>query len=130
MSMKGSVAMAQESDMPRTPETPRRLHLRLADALQVEREGQPSLPLALRDAALLAWLVVEGPTPRARLAALFWPASSELRARAALRQRLFQLKSNLGADLAEGTPFLRLAAGVSLERCCDWNRCPSWPTSA
>ena len=48
------------------------------------------LPLAPRDALLAAWLAIEGPTPRARLAALLWPEAEPGAARNALRQRLFQ----------------------------------------
>ena len=33
----------------------------------------PFPELAARDAALLAWLALEGPTPRVRIAALLWP---------------------------------------------------------
>jgi DNA-binding SARP family transcriptional activator len=74
--------------------------------------GQPPRELAPREAALLAWLAVEGPTPRARLAAVLWPDSDEAAQRNALRQRLFQLKRQFGCDLALGTTTLALAAGV------------------
>ncbi len=47
-----------------------------------------SVPLASRDAALLAWLALEGPTSRTRLAALIWPDSAPEEARNSLRQRL------------------------------------------
>jgi len=86
--------------------------LRLSDLPQIERPGGEPLPLAARDAALLAWLAVEGPTSRDRLGALLWPGSSESQARNTLRQRLFQLKKALGADIATGSPTLALAPGV------------------
>lgn len=73
--------------------------------------GAP-LPLAERDAALLAWLAVEGPTPRTRLAALLWPASPPADARNSLRQRLFKLKRQLGTDLVAGQATVALAPGV------------------
>lgn len=61
---------------------------RLCDARTVE--------LAARDALLLAWLAVEGPTPRARLASLLWPASTDDAARNALRQRLHSCAGSAG----------------------------------
>ena len=67
------------------------MRLELSDlALAAHADGS-SVALAPRDAALLAWLVLEGPTPRARLADLLWPASGPEAARNTLRQRLFQL---------------------------------------
>ena len=82
--------------------------------------GEPSLqcpaaqPVALnqRDAALLAWLAIEGPTPRARLAALFWPDSDQDGARNALRQRIFQLRKLAGVNIVVGTTTLELDQGV------------------
>ncbi len=69
--------------------------------------------LAPRDAALLAWLALEGPTPRARLASLLWPDSGAEAARNVLRQRLFQLKRLCGAALVGGSAVLALAEGVA-----------------
>ncbi|MES2101288.1 MAG: AAA family ATPase [Pseudomonadota bacterium] len=71
-----------------------------------------SVPLASRDAALLAWLALEGPTSRTRLAALIWPDSAPEEARNSLRQRLFQLKRQLGVALVSGQATLVLAVGV------------------
>lgn len=67
----------------------------------------------MRDAALLAWLAVEGPTPRHRLATLLWPDSTVAQARTTLRQRLFQLKATLGRNVAVGVSTLQLTGGVS-----------------
>lgn len=90
------------------------VHLLLAGApAQWQLAGQPPRELGARDAALLAWLAVEGPTPRAQLAALLWPESDSEAARNALRQRLFQLRKQVGRDVAVGTAALALAAGVS-----------------
>ena len=69
--------------------------------------------LAPRDAALLAWLVLEGPTPRAQVAALLWPAGDAEAARNTLRQRLFQLRKSLGMELVVGSATLSLARGVA-----------------
>lgn len=71
-----------------------------------------ALPLAVRDALLLTWLAIEGPTPRNRLAALLWPQADAAAARNALRQRLFQLRRQLGLPLVEGQATLALAAGI------------------
>ena len=68
--------------------------------------------LAPRDGALLAWLALEGPTPRARLAELLWPESEPEVARNAMRQRLFQLRKQVGQELVSGSKTLSLAAGV------------------
>jgi DNA-binding SARP family transcriptional activator len=68
--------------------------------------------LALRDAIMLAWLAIEGPTQRTRLASLLWPESTAEAARNALRQRLFQLKKQLGTELVSGSATLALADGV------------------
>jgi DNA-binding SARP family transcriptional activator len=87
------------------------LQLQLAHQACVQAAGI-TLELAPRDAALLAWLALEGPTPRVRLASLLWPDSEPEAARNALRQRLFQLKRQLGAELVTGTVTLALAAFV------------------
>ena len=71
-----------------------------------------TVALAPRDAALLAWLALEGPTARVRLASLLWPDSDPEAARNALRQRLFQLKKQLGVELVSGQVILALADGV------------------
>jgi len=87
--------------------------LRLASAAQVVEHAGLQVPLALRDAALLAWLAIEGPTSRTRLAQLLWPDSEPKSGRNSLRQRLFQLKRQTGVDLVAGAATLTLARGVS-----------------
>lgn len=74
--------------------------------------GGKRLPLPASDALLLAWLALEGPTAREKLAALLWPDSAVDAARNALRQRLFRLRKQAGIDLVEGGTMLALAAGV------------------
>ena len=96
---------------PGSPPAPTRLLLTGSPAC-CQPAGQPPRELGPRDAALLAWLCIEGPTPRARLAALLWPDSDAEAARNALRQRLFQLRRQLGLDVASGAVTLALAAGV------------------
>ncbi len=87
------------------------IRLLLAAAPCCEVAGR-RLPLPASDALLLAWLALEGPTPRERLASLLWPASDAEAARNALRQRLFRLRRQCGVDLVAGTGLLALADGV------------------
>ena len=98
---------------PNPPHVPQHRSLQLAHAPRIVGADGTALALAPRDAALLAWLALEGPTPRASLAALLWPDSDADAARNALRQRLFQLKKQLGVALITGSTTLALAAGVS-----------------
>ena len=89
------------------------MQLHLSELPQFEPPGQPPARLAHRDAALLAWLAIEGPTPRARLAQLLWPDHDDDAARNSLRQRLFQMRKQVGADLVSGGATLALAEGVA-----------------
>ena len=52
------------------------MRLQLANAPHLLGADDAVAALAPRDAALLAWLALEGPTPRTRLAALLWPQST------------------------------------------------------
>ena len=94
-------------------EAARSQRLRLAHNPQLEGPGEATWPLSPRDAVMLAWLAVEGPTPRDRLASMLWPGSSETQARNSLRQRLHQLKKVVGRDLAVGTRVLSLAPDLA-----------------
>ena len=86
--------------------------LRLYGAAALAPEGREEIALAAREAALLAWLHLEGPTSRARLAALLWPAGEEARGRTNLRQTLVRLRRAAGAVLTEEDGVLALAASV------------------
>ena len=66
-----------------------------------------------KDALLLAYLAIEGPTPRGRLAALLWPDVEEERARGNLRQRLLRLKRTTGFELVAGNTKAALAADIA-----------------
>ncbi|HEY6354919.1 MAG TPA: BTAD domain-containing putative transcriptional regulator, partial [Burkholderiaceae bacterium] len=88
------------------------MHLELADLALATRADGSTSTLAARDAALLTWLALEGPTPRARLAELLWPDSDPVAARNNLRQRLFKLQKQCG-ELVAGTSTLWLAPGVA-----------------
>lgn len=65
-----------------------------------------------KDALLLAYLALEGPTARARLASLLWPDVEDSRALGNLRQRLLRLRHATGTELVLGRPLARLAPGV------------------
>jgi DNA-binding SARP family transcriptional activator len=88
------------------------LHLHGPPHLRLD-EGRV-LALSPREAALLAWLHLEGSTPRAALAGRLWPDGDEAKARANLRQTLLRLKRGVGALLAEDDTGLRLADAVSV----------------
>lgn len=89
-----------------------RVRLLLASELLVRPEGATPFPLAGKDGPLLAWLAIEGPTPRERLARLLWPESDDDAARNALRQRIFKLKKMAGEEVIAGRATLALAATV------------------
>jgi DNA-binding SARP family transcriptional activator len=92
------------------PPTSARLLLRAAGQFALyERQA---IDLEPKDALLLAYLAVEGPTLRGRLAALLWPEVDEERARGNLRQRLLRLKRTVGIELVTGNPLAQLAAGI------------------
>jgi hypothetical protein len=61
---------------------------------------------------LLAYLAIEGPTPREHLARLLWPGVSSTAARHSLRQALSSTRKSLGVDPFEGSEEIRLSASV------------------
>ncbi len=65
-----------------------------------------------KDALLVAYLAIEGPTPRGKLAAMLWPDVDDERARGNLRQRLLRLKRVTGAPLLVGDAQVQLATGI------------------
>ncbi|MEP7295956.1 MAG: AAA family ATPase [Burkholderiales bacterium] len=89
------------------------MHLRLSHSPALVAASGASVALAPRDAALLAWLALEGATPRTRLAQLLWPESEPEAARNTLRQRLFQLRKLHGRALITGNTTLALADGLA-----------------
>jgi DNA-binding SARP family transcriptional activator len=88
--------------------------LRLSGAPRMTGEDGAERAFEPKDALLLAWLALEGPTPRARLAALLFPDVDEAHARNNLRQRLFQLRRKCFVDLVSGDSTLQLAAGIAV----------------
>ena len=91
---------------------PSTAQLHLSSHLHFETAQGQTHRLALRDAALLAWLAIEGPTARLRLARLLWPEHDDDAARNSLRQRLFKLRKQVGLDLVQGGATLALAEGL------------------
>jgi DNA-binding SARP family transcriptional activator len=88
----------------------------LGEAAELLAPGAAPQALERRTAGLLAFLALEGPTPRARLAGLLWPDSGEERARTNMRQLLRRLKLAAGgAEVAPGGDVVRLAPGLAVD---------------
>lgn len=90
------------------------IRLQLHGTTALLRPDAPPLALSAREAALLAWLHLEGPTRRARLAGRLWPAGDEAKARANLRQTLVRLKRAAGTVIAEDGRGLHLDPAVTV----------------
>ncbi len=73
------------------------------------------LELQRRVAAVLAWLALEGPTPKYRLAGMLWPGSGEDTARNNMRQLLRRLRVATGADLVVGGEVVSLSERVTTD---------------
>ena len=87
--------------------------LRLRTVGQFVDDTGTVVDLEPKDALLLAYLAIEGPTPRGRLASLLWPDVDDERARGNLRQRLLRLKRATRVELVTGHPQAMLSAGVT-----------------
>ncbi|MGE6757439.1 ATP-binding protein [Corallococcus interemptor] len=76
--------------------------------------------LERRTAALLAWLALQGPSPKFPLASLLWPDSSPTTVRGNLRQLLRRLRLATGEEsLVEGdTERLALSAPSAVDAAC------------
>ena len=91
--------------------------LQLLGAAAWSRDDARAVALERRDAGVLAYLALEGKTPRARLLELLWPDVGREAARNHLRQRLHRLKRAVGVDLVEGAELLSLAPEVAVDAC-------------
>ena len=99
--------------MSKVAEPPGACQLELADSIpRLSGPAGQALILQAADALMLAWLAVEGPTPRERLAGLLWPDKDATSARNALRQRLFRLRRMGGHPLVTGSTVLELHPGA------------------
>jgi len=90
----------------------RRWGIHVLGVPDLRRGDDAPLPLERKAAALLAYVAIEGPTPRATLAGLLWPNVVDARARNSLRQLLHRLRAHEGL----------LAAGADVglgEACAD-----------
>jgi len=95
------------------PALPQQLHLH--GAAHWRHPNGPAQALERKHAALLAWLWLEGPTPRSRLAGLLWPEVGEERARGNLRQRLLKLRQEAGELVVDNAGVLSLGPGVTVQ---------------
>lgn len=91
------------------------VRLALIGAPSLAAGDVPPRPLERKDAALLAYLAVEGPSPRDGVAALLWPDVALRGANTNLRQRIFRLRRECGHPLVETGGVLRLARGVTVD---------------
>jgi DNA-binding SARP family transcriptional activator/tetratricopeptide (TPR) repeat protein len=89
--------------------------LELLGTAKLLQQGRTLEPLERRAALLFAYLALEGPTSRAKLAGLIWSDSTEEAARANLRQRLKRLKNTLGAELIVPEEILRLRPDLEVD---------------
>src|SRR5882672_4343081 len=117
-----------------------RLHLLGSPKLALANGRE--LALERKDAALLALLVLDGPTARAQAAAMVWPDVDDNRARNSLRQRLFRLRRATGRDVVIADSMLRLAGDIDHDLAAlpqrladdpDWGRAVNYsdsPTTA
>jgi len=103
------VIVRMSEPVPRVP----RLRL-LGEARCWPGDGR-AVALEPKDAVLLAYLAICGPTARSQLATLLWPEVDEGRARATLRQRLYRLRRLLGFDPLEGQVVARLAPAIVVD---------------
>ncbi|HTT13920.1 MAG TPA: AAA family ATPase [Burkholderiaceae bacterium] len=90
------------------------MHLRLLGAPRAVVAGQ-ELTLERKDALLFAWLAIEGPTPRARLASLLFPDADDAGARGALRQRMYRARRSALATMVVGDDPCRLADATQID---------------
>lgn len=79
----------------------------LLGAARLHVDGQ-DYTLDRKGAGLLAYLALQGPSPRGLVATLLWPDVVEADARRNLRQRLFRMRAPAGFDLVSGKQILTL----------------------
>ncbi len=94
---------------------PLSLLLRLHAECTLQRAGASPALLERKQAGLLAYLWLEGPTPRGKLAGLLWPEADEARARGNLRQSLLKLRRFAETLIDERGGVLALASAAAIE---------------
>jgi DNA-binding SARP family transcriptional activator len=94
-----------------------RLRLLGEPALETNAGAQPvAFPLERKAAGLLALVAIDGPTPRAKVAAMLWPDTDAAAARNNLRQTLHRLHRRAGREVADtASDVLQLAADVECD---------------
>jgi len=100
---------------PVAPDAPsgRRRGIRLLGSPCVACESpKGAVRLSAKDAALLAVVALDGPIASEHVAALVWPSVDRRKADTNLRQRLFRMRRDIGANLVSGGAVLQLAADV------------------
>ena len=85
------------------------MHLKLHGQVSLQYAGGPLAPLERKQAALLAYLNHEGPTPRALLAGLLWPQAPNEGARNNLRQCIARLRRFAPGLLVDAAGLLSIA---------------------
>lgn len=91
-------------------------HACLHGTAQLLTAAGERITLERKQALLLAYLSLEGPTPRGKLAGLLWPDAPNARARGNLRQRLAVLRQAAGVDLvSDAAGVLSLAPSLRVE---------------
>ena len=88
--------------------------MRLHGIARLQLPGVGPWVLERKHAAIVAYLWLEGPTPRPRLAGLLWPQATEDRARGNLRQRLSKLRE-AGLLIGDERGVLSLPPGLDLD---------------
>lgn len=128
---------------------PARGRLELLGVPTLHIQSRQLRPIERKTAGMLAYLTLEGPTTRSKLAGLLWPESTESTARNNLAQALRRLKQAAGGEVVQGGDVLELlglavdvallqvahfagrhqelaeARGVLLEG-CDYDDCPDY----
>jgi DNA-binding SARP family transcriptional activator len=91
------------------------MRLKLLGGASLVGEGVYLERLERRTAGLLAYLAMEGTTPRSRLAGLLWPCSREKAARNNLAQVLLRLRKLVGRALVLGVDTLSLTPALAID---------------
>ncbi len=92
-----------------------RVTLELLGGAMMPRPQAAPLRFERKTAALLAYLALEGATPRSLLAGLLWPDALETGARGNLRQLLRRLRDGAGSDLIAGDDPLLLSPEITVD---------------
>src|ERR1700741_2394062 len=107
-SAEGSLNLAGMKRQPpaaKADASPRAPRLRLRGSPTCALDETSVIELEAKDALLLAFLAIEGPTARAVIAERLWPDADAERARGNLRARLMRMKQRVGFELmGSGAP--------------------------